>query len=127
MRVRRIRRLDPWLPPLLLMAVIFFLSAQPSLDTGLGLLDTIGRKLAHFAEFGVLALLWWRALRTHMPDERAIAGAFALAAAYAATDEYHQGFVEGRTASPLDWAIDAAGAATMALALRARASVRVRR
>ena len=125
MRVRRIRRLDPWLPPLLLMAVIFFLSAQPSLDSGLGLLDEIGRKLAHFAEFGVLALLWWRVLRTRLSPPRAVVAAFLIATAYAATDEYHQSFVEGRSADPLDWAIDTAGAATAALAIWTRSRGRV--
>jgi VanZ family protein len=33
------------------------------------------------------------------------------------TDEYHQTFVEGRHGSPIDWAIDSAGAATAALSL----------
>ena len=30
-------------PPIALMAVIFFLSAQPDLNSGLGVWDTIGR------------------------------------------------------------------------------------
>ena len=34
-------------PPLLLMGLIFFLSAQPDLSSGLGTADTILRKLAH--------------------------------------------------------------------------------
>ena len=42
-------RLDLWLPPLVLMGVIFAFSAQPSLNSGLGLVDHIGRKLVHFA------------------------------------------------------------------------------
>ena len=49
-------------PPLLLMGLIFFLSAQPDLSTGLGTWDLILRKLAHMAEYGLLWLLWWRAL-----------------------------------------------------------------
>ena len=102
------------------MAVIFVLSAQASLDSGLGLLDTIGRKLAHFAEYGLLVVLWWRALRTRMSGERAVVGALLIAVIYAATDEYHQAFVEGRSGRPLDWAIDSAGAATAAVAIRTR-------
>src|SRR3954451_18226632 len=35
-------RLDPWLPPFLMMAVIFALSAQPDLNSGLGAIDLIG-------------------------------------------------------------------------------------
>ena len=42
-------RLDLWLPPLVLMGVIFAFSAQPSLNSGLGLIDHIGRKVIHFA------------------------------------------------------------------------------
>jgi VanZ family protein len=100
-----------WLAPLALMAVIFFFSAQPDLSSGLGLIDTIGRKLIHFAQYALLALLWWRALRTRLDNRRAALGAFVLTALYAATDEYHQSFVEGRNGSPLDWLIDCAGAA----------------
>jgi VanZ family protein len=116
--VTRLRRLEPWLSPLALMALVFFLSAQPSLDSGLGLIDQIGRKFAHFAEYALLCFLWWRALRGRMPSGRAAAIALLIASAYAATDEYHQSFVEGRHGSPVDWAIDSAGAAVVALRLR---------
>src|SRR3954470_13870906 len=37
-------------PPLLLMALIFVLSAQPDLSSGLGVWDLILRKLAHMTE-----------------------------------------------------------------------------
>ena len=111
-------RLDRWLPPLLLMGVIFFLSAQSSLDSGLGWIDLVGRKLLHFGEYALLAFLWWRALVTVTSPRRAALLAFALASAYAATDEFHQSFVEGRHGSPVDWLIDSAGAAAAALLLR---------
>ena len=115
-----LRRLDPWLPPLALMAVIFFFSAQPDLNSGLGLADTIGRKLIHVAEYAVLTVLWWRALRTLMDERRAALAAFLITSLYAVTDEFHQSFVSGRHGSPLDWAIDSAGAALVALRLRSR-------
>ncbi len=101
-------------PPLALMGVIFFLSAQPNLNSGLGVWDVVLRKLAHMTEFGVLALLWWRALRTSSPLP-----AVGIALAYAATDELHQTFVSGRHGSPLDWAIDATGVALAVYAFRA--------
>jgi VanZ family protein len=114
-------RLDLWLPPLVLMGVIFALSAQPSLDSGLGLADHIGRKLIHFGEYGLLCLLWWRALRSVTNERRAVLLAFVLASGYAITDEFHQTFVEGRHGSPVDWLIDSAGAAAVAVQLwRAR-------
>jgi VanZ family protein len=108
-------------PPLLLMAVIFFLSAQPDLNSGLGTWDTILRKIAHMVEFGLLALLWWRAL-----GHRAPAAAAAIAIAYAISDEYHQSFVEGRVGSPVDVLIDSAGVALAMLAIRLRAKRRRR-
>ena len=111
------RGLELWLPPLVLMAVIFFLSAQPSLDSGLGLADEIGRKLVHFGEYALLTFLWWRPLRTVMPPRHAAVAALLISLAYAASDEFHQSFVEGRSGSPADWGIDAAGAALVAARL----------
>jgi VanZ family protein len=115
-----LRRVDLWLPPLLLMGVIFFFSAQPSLDSGLGVIDLIGRKLLHFAEYALLCFLWWRLLRTQLPERRAALAAFLIASLYAATDELHQSFVDGRNGTPVDWAIDSAGAALVALRVGAR-------
>ena len=117
MRMAVRRGLELWLPPVALMAVIFYLSAQPSLDSGLGLADEVGRKVVHFAEYALLTFLWWRALRTTMPSRRAAMVALVVALAYAATDEYHQSFVEDRSGSPADWAIDAAGATLAAVRL----------
>jgi VanZ family protein len=111
-------RLDLWLPPLLLMGAIFFLSHQPSLDSGLGAFDLIGRKLLHFAEYALLCFLWWRVLVTVTSPGRAVLLAFLIASGYAATDEYHQSFVDGRHGTGVDWAIDSAGAAAAALRLR---------
>ena len=108
-------RVDLWLPPLLLMAVIFLLSAQPSLDSGLGWIDLVGRKLIHLAVYALLCLLWWRLLRTRMSAGRAALVAFTLSSLYAATDELHQSFVDGRTGTPVDWALDSVGAAAVAL------------
>jgi|SRR5215211_1832343 len=106
------------------MGLIFFLSAQPSLDSGLGWIDTAGRKLLHFGEYALLCFLWWRLLRTVAPPRRAALLAFAIASLYAATDEFHQSFVDGRHGTPVDWAIDSAGAAFgAALAIRTRRRV----
>jgi VanZ family protein len=118
-----LRRADLWLPPLFLMGIIFFLSAQPSLDSGLGWVDTVGRKLLHFGEYALLCFLWFRLLRTGMPSRRAALVAFLISIVYAASDEFHQSLVEGRRGSPIDWTIDVAGAGAVALALRARRRV----
>ena len=115
-----LRRLDLWLPPLALMAAIFYFSAQPSLELGLGPLELFGRKLVHFAEYALLCLLWWRAFEHRLGPRRAALLAFAITSAYAATDELHQSFIEGRHGTPVDWLIDTAGAGLMALVLRSR-------
>jgi VanZ family protein len=123
MRMRP-QRLSAWLPPLVLMAVIFAFSAQPSLDSGLGLIDQVGRKIVHVAEYALLCFLWWRPLSASTNGRRAVLLAFVLTSAYAATDEYHQTFVEGRHGTPVDWLIDSAGAALAAwrIAIRERAA-----
>ena len=118
MGVTRTRRtllgaLGLWAPPLALMAAIFALSAQPDLSSGLGTADLILRKIAHMAEYGLLVFLWWRALRTLVAERAAVAAAFAVSLAYAATDEWHQSFVEGRHGTPVDVAIDAVGMAAV--------------
>jgi VanZ family protein len=110
MRMRP-QRLSLWLPPLVLMGVIFAFSAQPSLDSGLGPIDQIGRKIIHFAQYALLCFLWWRALSESTNRPRAVLLAFVLTSAYAATDEFHQTHVEGRHGTPVDWLIDSAGAA----------------
>lgn len=112
------RRPELWLPPFLLMGIIYIVSAQPSLDSGLGWVDLVGRKALHVAEYALLCFLWWRALRTGMTPGRAALLAFVLSSAYAATDELHQSFVEGRVGTPVDWALDSAGAAAVALRMR---------
>ena len=119
-----LRRLDPWAWPLLLMASIFFFSAQPDLNSGLGTIDLVGRKIIHFAQNALLAFLWWRVLRIRMTVRAAALGALLITSAYAATDEFHQTFVHGRHGSPIDWAIDTAGAALACSRLARRPEAR---
>lgn len=101
-------------PPLALMGLIFLLSAQPDLSSGLGTWDTVLRKLAHMAEYGLLWFLWWRALGHGHPGP-----AIAITLLWAASDEYHQSFVGGRHGSPWDVAIDALGVGLGLLVARA--------
>jgi VanZ family protein len=114
------RRVDPWAPPLLLMAVIFALSAQPDLNSGLGTIDLVGRKVIHASEYALLTFLWWRALRTIAAPRTAALFALSLAVGYAGTDEFHQHFIKGRHGTPVDVGIDAFGAAIAALLIRRR-------
>jgi len=102
------------------MGVIFFFSSLPDLNSGLGTIDAIGRKIIHTGEYALLCWLWWRPLRTVAPARTALALAVAVAVAYAATDELHQSFVPGRHGWAVDVAIDALGAGLAARAIRRR-------
>jgi len=106
------RPLALWGPVVLWAALIFALSAVPSLGTGLGGWDMVLRKCAHVTEYAILALLLYRALGRELP-------AFLIGVAYAVTDELHQEFVRGRHASPFDVSMDAAGLALGLLLLHA--------
>ena len=92
-------------PPLLLMALIFFFSAQPDLNSGLGVWDTIGRKLIHAATYGTLFLLWWRALGWPANPLAAVA----ITLLYSDSPESHQTLTEDRHGTSVDVAVDAAG------------------
>jgi VanZ family protein len=100
----RSRALTLWLPVVAWAAVIFALSSIPHLSSGLGTWDYVLRKCAHVTEYAILGALLLRAVGREVP-------AFLAALAYAASDEFHQHFVRGRHASPVDVAIDAAGIA----------------
>jgi VanZ family protein len=78
------------------------------------------RKAGHVSEYGLLALLAYRAVRWgHDTPWRWPWGAVAwtIAVAYACTDELHQTFVASRTGTLDDVYVDAVGAACALLAL----------
>jgi len=74
------------------------------------------RKSAHLTEYAILALLVWRARRQPARGERRpwhradACFAFAVAALFAATDEWHQSFVPSREGRFVDVLIDSTGA-----------------
>lgn len=113
------------------MAVIFWLSSRTSTESSMqssavlewltavfgdGFFTTfIVRKGAHFLEFTGLCLLMNISLY-YTRGKYSPAFAVVLTSLYAATDEIHQLFVEGRACKISDWAIDTAGAAIGAAA-----------
>jgi VanZ family protein len=114
-------------PPLVVMALIFFLSAQTS-SADHSAFEIVLRKLAHVTEYAVLTLCWWRALRglgVTRDNRVAIALAIALALAFSASDEFHQTFVRGRHGTPVDVLIDSIGM-TIAAVIATRAYARRR-
>jgi VanZ family protein len=106
-------------PPVLAMALIFFLSAQTSDPVDRAWWDVLLRKAGHVTEYAVLVVLWWRALRG-LGARFPLAGAIAIGLGYAATDEFHQTFVDGRHGTPVDVLIDSIGMAIAAIAITIR-------
>ena len=75
------------------------------------------RKCAHLAEYAVMALLLWRALRresatsNHLWSWSRVGLVLSLVVLYAASDEIHQAFFPSRQASVWDVLLDTTGAA----------------
>lgn len=105
-----------WLPPLVWMALIYYGSAQPTLPTlSDSLLDAMVKYGAHFIEYAVLALLWYRAIYTRFSHPMIQPLALIIVAVYALSDEFHQSFVPGRSATWQDLAVDVIGGASALL------------
>ena len=121
---RRNRALVRSIAPVLLMGVIFFLSAQSSSGDH-PWWDVIFRKLGHVTGYAVLTTLWWWALRGVAARPLLIAACISFA--YACSDEFHQTFVGGRTGSPIDVGIDSVGIALAAYVLSRPGLRRIRR
>ncbi len=111
-----------WAAVAVCMGIIFYLSAQngsESSGTSGWLLDFLNlpiseaflRNAAHFLEFTGLAVLVFNALYHTCGYKRPFLS-FVIASAYAATDEFHQLFVEGRACTLSDWLTDSLGAAS---------------
>jgi VanZ family protein len=128
------RFLKYWLPLLIWLGVIFFgstniMSAEhtsryvvpfllwirPGMSPGaIWIIHVVVRKCAHVAEYAILALLLWRALRSisSLRTKTSIVFGAVLVgcAVFAASDEFHQTFVKSRTPSIPDVLVDIAGA-----------------
>jgi len=132
-----------WAPVVLWAGVIFMFSthwftsentaevAEPflkwlfpmlSLDSIL-LIHHVLRKCGHLTEYFIFGLLVLRAIRGGRPGVR-ISWALAtigIVAAYASSDEFHQSFVPGRTASIYDVMLDTTGGAISMITAAVRA------
>jgi VanZ family protein len=84
----------------------------------LTLAHSITRKVAHFAEYALLAWLAARAFSTSSRQalsRRWFLISLLLVVVYSLSDEYHQSFVPSRTGSIYDSLIDISGGLTMLL------------
>ena len=105
-----VRRVLLWVPVVLYMGIIFFLSSQSHPPTP----GTLSDKLLHGIGYFGLAALVLHAIQNGRPGRLTLphgAAALLITIGYAATDELHQMFVPGRSADPRDLLADAAGAA----------------
>jgi len=123
-----------WLPVLIWLGVIFvgssdlmsaehtsrfivpflrWLKPEISPET-VALIQFVVRKCAHLSEYAILALLLFRAVYrgTNLKWSMSIlcVNVWVACVFVAAADEFHQSFVESRTASPWDVVIDSGGA-----------------
>jgi len=93
-------QLRKWLPALIVMGTIFWLSSQPSDDLpDFDWADRIVKKGGHILGYAILAWSYLRGLDMQ-PRKRWLA--WLLAMIYAVTDELHQSFVPGRYSSVWD-------------------------
>lgn len=98
-----------WLPAILVMAGIFYLSSQSYLPSPPdSVLNLVLKKLGHITVYTLLALAYLRALHQ---VSRPFLLAWFLSALFAVSDEYHQSLVPLRTASLVDVLIDVSSAA----------------
>lgn len=130
----RISALPRWIAVGAWMALIFYLSSQPSLPWLMDRFRALQSLAGHMIEYAVLAVLLRWALVWNIPSgdgartSHASRLAFVVAVGYGITDEFHQHFVPGRYMDPLDLLADATGAvaalgiASLVVSRRAAAS-----
>ena len=100
-----------WFLVFLWAGLIFFLSHQPDLSSGLPKIwDFFLAKSVHILEYAVLTFLLIRTLQEYQLSKRKVLiSAIILAILYALSDEYHQSFILGRESSFRDIGIDSLG------------------
>lgn len=109
--VFRRENLIRWLPSLVLMAVIYRLSSIPGQDLpSFGALDFVVKKSSHALGYGLLGVSYYHGLPPSWPRAIRWPIAWALTLAFSLSDEFHQSFVLGRTATLRDVGFDTFGA-----------------
>ncbi len=113
-KIPLIKLFSLYFPVLFWCTVIFLFSSMPTNKVGapFNLPDFILKKSAHISEYSILAILFFRALYQTIPYkniQKIFQFSFIFSFLYALSDEYHQSFVYGRTATLRDILIDGLG------------------
>ena len=108
------RSLERWVVVSAWMGIIWVLSSQPDLSSGLEQ-DFILRKIAHLTEYGILTWLVMRALTADIYRTKYLIASVVITLAYAGIDEWHQTWVVGRYGHIRDVLIDAIGIMIVAI------------
>ncbi|MDA3815031.1 MAG: VanZ family protein [Patescibacteria group bacterium] len=102
-----------YLPILLWMGFIFYLSSLPNLKTGVASvsMEFILRKVAHLLEYAFLAFLFGRLFDNmyHSSKRKIFLLSLLGVLLFSLSDEFHQIFVEGRFGNVIDVGIDLLG------------------
>ncbi|MFW6074200.1 MAG: VanZ family protein [Chloroflexota bacterium] len=99
------------IPSILWMALIFALSSRQTLPPPPGVSFSTGAIIGHFSLYFVLTVLLAVAFSGALrPNAWAIFAAAVAASFYGISDEFHQAFVPGRSATLFDVIVDASGA-----------------
>lgn len=97
------KKVSRYIPAAIMMAAIFTFSSIPLRDLpNFSWADVVVKKGGHMIGYALLALSYWFALKPEKGKNWKYWLAWVLAILYATTDEFHQSFVPGRHASPID-------------------------
>ncbi|OGO20009.1 MAG: hypothetical protein A2Z14_16520 [Chloroflexi bacterium RBG_16_48_8] len=100
-----------WIPAISIMGLIFFFSSLPSESIPYyGEFDYVIKKGSHALGYGLLGLSYYYALPRSLSWKYRWLLALIMALLFSLSDEYHQSFVQGRSSSLGDVAIDGFGA-----------------
>jgi len=111
--MQKIQKLaSSWLPVILWASLIFtFSSMTVGSASEFYLQDFLIKKSAHLIEYGILAILLYRALLNYdVNTNKALFFAILIAGLYGVSDEFHQSFTPGREPAVRDVIIDMVGA-----------------
>ena len=105
-------RIKVWAPVAAWAVVIFlFSSLSVAPTTEIYWQDFAVKKTAHVIEYGIFAVLLYRALRSEGVEKiNAGLAAILVSVIYGASDEFHQGFTPGREPRVRDVVFDTIGA-----------------